>query len=106
MDSDHLGLGLCIGVKPVDRKRPAKWVRSWKNFEPETFVEELKCVDWETVTSGGTTTGDQQGVVDNMCEVFTRKFLSILNDHAPRKFYVASEQKRHRRGENHGLIVS
>ena len=45
MVSDHLGLGLCIGVKPVDRERPAKWVRSWKNFEPETFVEELKCVD-------------------------------------------------------------
>ena len=100
MDSDHLGLGLCIGVKPVDRERPAKWIRSWKNFEPENFVEELNCVDWEKVTSGGTTaTGDKQGVVDNMCEVFTSKFLSVLDEHAPRKFYAASEQKRHRRGK-------
>ena len=100
MDSDHLGLGFCIGVKPVDRKRPAKWVCSWKNSEPETFVEELKCVDWEKVTSGGiTATGNHQGVVDNMCEVLTRKFLSVLDDHAPRKFYAASEQKRHRLGK-------
>ena len=99
MDSDHLGLGLCIGVKPVDRERPAKWVRSWKNFEPETFVEELKCVDWETVILGGiTAAGNHQGVVDNMSEVFTSKFLSVLDVHAPRKFYAASEQKRHRRG--------
>ena len=107
MDFDHLGLVLCIGVKPVDRIRPAKWVRSLKKFEQEIFVEELKCMDWERVTLGAiTTTGDHQGVVDNMCEVFTKKFLSVLDDHAPRKFYAAFEQMRHRRGKNHVLLVS
>ena len=98
MDSNHIGLGLCIVVKPSDRKIPAKWVRIWKNFELEAFIEELKCVNWEVVAVGGAiVTQDKQGEVDNMCGDFTRSFLSVLDKHAPRVFHAASEQKQHRR---------
>ena len=65
MDSDHLGLGLCIGVKPVDMRRPAKgsvagrtlnrrpsW-RSWSVWTgKQSLREELQLetnMEWLTI---------------------------------------------------------
>ena len=51
MDSDHLGLGLCIGVKPVDMRRPAKGSvagrtlnrrPSWRSWSVWTGIRSLR----------------------------------------------------------------
>ena len=56
---------------------PAKTIRrrSYKNFLPEEFLSDLAKVDWEEVYSSQD--------VDLAAEIFTRKFVQVLNPHAP-----------------------
>ena len=60
-----------------DPPSPARIIRkrSYKEFEKEAFIEDLKKVDWSDVYHCKD--------VDTAAEVFGRKFRFILNEHAP-----------------------
>ena len=49
--------------------------RSYKNFDPTNFIEELKCQDWRKVFYCTD--------LDMAVNVFTMLFLQILDKHAP-----------------------
>ena len=49
MRSGHLRLGLSAGVKLVDKMIPASWVRRWRVFEQEDFINKLRDVNQKHV---------------------------------------------------------
>ena len=67
---------------------PARTIRkrSYKNFEPVKYLEDLAAVDWNDVLA--------EDDVDTATDILTRKIQSILNVHAPwvcyqqRKFFL------------------
>ena len=84
-DSDHdiLSYIRYSKVPPAPSKTTRR--RSYKNFVEKDFLEDLENVDWSEVY--------QCVDVDVSTSVFTRKFLNVLNIHAPWK--VFQQRKRY-----------
>ena len=85
-NSDHDMVSYCRYSKepPVPARTIRK--RSYKNFEPEKYLEDLSQVDWTDVLCSDD--------LDTATEMFTRKLKYLLNVHAPwiifqqRKFFT------------------
>ena len=82
--SDHDLVGYIRYTKiPPEPSRTIR-KRSYKNFVLEEFLKDLKAVDWSEVFVNVD--------VDMAVEVFTTKFLDVLNFHAP---WVKFQKRRH-----------
>ena len=82
--SDHNIIGYIRYTKvPPSPARTVK-KRSYKNFILEDFLTEIESIDW----------GDMYACrdVDLSAEIFTRKFLQVLNSHAP---WIQYQQRKH-----------
>ena len=58
--------------------------RSYKTFVEEDFLRDLRTVDWSEVY--------QSDDPDTSTEIFTRKFIDVLNLNAP---WIVFQQKKH-----------
>ena len=81
-DHDIVGYIRYTRVPPSPARTIRK--RSYKNFVLADFLRDLRAVDW----------GEVYGCrdVDISAEIFTRKFLDVLNPHAP---WVKYQQRKH-----------
>ena len=83
-DSDHDLVGyIRLSKAPPSPARTIR-KRSYKNFKQEDFLKDLKKVDWTEVY--------QCDDVDISTSVFTRKFVDVLNVHAP---WTIFQQRKH-----------
>ena len=81
-DHDIVGYIRYTKVPPSPARTIRK--RSYKNFVLEDFLKDLRSVDWTEVY--------RCGDVDLSAEIFTRKFVDVLNPHAP---WVKYQQRKH-----------
>ena len=81
-DHDIIGYTRYTKVPP----EPARTIRkrSYKNFVQEDFLQELGKVDWTEVYHCQD--------VDSAAATFTRKFVDVLNSHAP---WIVYQQRKH-----------
>ena len=82
--SDHDIIGYTRYSK--EPPAPARTIRrrSYKNFESKKFLEELSLLTWEEVLCCPD--------IDRATEIFTRKFKSVLDVHAP---WIRYQQRKH-----------
>ena len=81
-DHDLVGYFRLTKIPPEPSRTIRK--RSYKNFVLEEFLEDLKSVDWSEVLI--------ETDVDMGVEVFTEKFLNVLDLHAP---WIKFQRRKH-----------
>ena len=81
-DHDVVGYTRYTKVPPAPARTMRK--RSYKTFVEEDFLRDLRTVDWSEVY--------QSDDPDTSTEIFTRKFIDVLNLHAP---WIVFQQRKH-----------
>ena len=76
--SDHLPQFLLIPKNDVKARADSRLIRSFKNWNSDTFVQDISNLDWATLIKEGDN-------VNNSIKTFIESFNTILDKHAPYK---------------------
>ena len=84
--SDHLPT-LCFIRRQTARLKPKRFFRDYSNFDPETYLNDIKSADWSSILN-------DPADIHTKASSFVEKLKGIANKHAPIKRIPRSRPKQ------------